>query len=139
MDLQAYSADRTLVLSATAFAGQTDGDPINNTAFAEVSENNLNVGPTLASVVPDITATENDSVSIPLSGNFQDTDGDSLAFTASGLPASLSINTASGLITGTLTAADVQSNAYSVMVTATDPFGDVAQGSFGLTVWRLNR
>ena len=46
------------------------------------------------------TSTENSSVSLQLVGS--DPDGDTLTYSATGLPASLSLNTATGLISGTL-------------------------------------
>jgi hypothetical protein len=54
-----------------------------------------------------------------------------LTYTATGLPAGLNINSATGLITGTPTAAQSTGNAT---VTATDAVGDSGSATFGWTV-----
>jgi hypothetical protein len=54
-----------------------------------------------------------------------------LTYTATGLPAGLNINSATGLITGTPTATQ---NTGNVTVTATDTVGDSDSASFGWTV-----
>jgi Putative Ig domain/PLD-like domain len=56
--------------------------------------------------------------------------GQSLTYTATGLPAGLSISSATGLISGTPTTA----NAYTVTVTATDTTGASGSASFGWTI-----
>jgi hypothetical protein len=57
--------------------------------------------------------------------------GTALTYTATGLPAGLKINSATGLITGTPTAAQTTGN---VTVTATDTVGDSDSVSFGWAV-----
>ncbi|HEX3780350.1 MAG TPA: Ig domain-containing protein [Pseudonocardiaceae bacterium] len=59
-----------------------------------------------------------------------DTDGGTLSYTATGLPAGLSINSSTGLISGTPTA----TASSTVTVTATDSTGPSASTSFGWTV-----
>ena len=78
------------------------------------------------------------TVSIPISSNFSDLDGDTLSFTATGLPAGLSIN-AAGVISGTIDPAASQGgpNAdgiYTVTVTASDGNGGTVTTSFTYTV-----
>jgi hypothetical protein len=62
------------------------------------------------------TSAENASVSLPLVAS--DPDGDPVTYSATGLPASLRVNAASGLISGTLTFTSAGS--YSVTATASD-------------------
>jgi hypothetical protein len=57
----------------------------------------------------------NRTISMQLTGS--DSDGDTITYSASGLPSGLTINAATGLISGTLTAAP---GSYSVTVTASD-------------------
>ncbi|WP_179131053.1 putative Ig domain-containing protein [Candidatus Entotheonella palauensis] len=59
---------------------------------------------------------EGEAVSLPI--NASDADGDALTYSASGLPANLSINPSSGIINGTLAAGSAGS--YTVMVSVSD-------------------
>ena len=64
---------------------------------------------------------------------FTDVDNASLAFSASGLPAGLSISSATGLISGTIdshASTGGTSGVYSVTVTATDASGALATTTF---------
>ncbi|MBO1928512.1 putative Ig domain-containing protein, partial [Thiomicrorhabdus sp. 6S2-11] len=77
------------------------------------------------------------------SSHFSDADaGDSLTFSASGLPEGLSINSSTGVISGTIvsdasdaTDDDNNTQAYTVTVTATD--GEGAETSQDFT-WTVN-
>jgi VCBS repeat-containing protein len=85
--------------------------------------------------VPTVNAADSTAVSVASAGAFIDPDGDPLTYSASGLPAGLSINAATGLISGTL-AANASSAApaglYAIVVTADDGRGGSAQQSFTL-------
>ncbi len=59
-----------------------------------------------------------DVVSLPLNG--YDDDGDTVTYSAAGLPPGLSLDTTSGIISGTLPASAGASTPYSVTVTASD-------------------
>ncbi|HEY8555232.1 MAG TPA: putative Ig domain-containing protein [Burkholderiales bacterium] len=66
---------------------------------------------------------------------FRDPDGDALSFTATGLPASLSIDSSTGEIAGTLADADADASPFNVTVQASD--GEAAAAdSFMLEVTR---
>ena len=80
-----------------------------------------NVAPTVKTAIADQTADDGDTVSLDVSGNFEDLDADSLSFTATGLPSGLSIS-ASGVISGTIAsdASTVGGGVYTVDVTADD-------------------
>ena len=66
--------------------------------------------------------------------SFTDPDGDSLTYSATGMPAWLSFTPATRTFSGTPTAADVTTTALSITVTATDPEGASNRSSFQLTV-----
>jgi len=91
---------------------------------------NLAITPTLLN--PGTQTTQYGSV-VNLSLIATDPNGDALTFSATGLPAGLSLNSASGQITGTPTAA----GAYDVVVTVTDGV-NVASVSFVWTVAYAN-
>ena len=71
------------------------------------------------------------AVNIDVSGNFSDPDGDTLTFSGTGAPSSLSIS-AAGVVSGTPVAADV--GTHSITITATDPGGLSASDTFVLTI-----
>jgi hypothetical protein len=95
---------------------------------------NLNHAPTLA-VVANQTSAENSAISLQLAGS--DADGDTLAYNATNLPAGLSINTATGLISGTLTFTSAGS--YVVTATVSDGSLSTASRTFTWTVTNVNR
>ncbi|HEX9338442.1 MAG TPA: putative Ig domain-containing protein, partial [Pseudonocardiaceae bacterium] len=74
------------------------------------------------------TTTVGASVSLPVSAS--DTAGGTLSYSATGLPAGLSINTSTGVISGSPTSAGTS----SVTVTATDSTGPSGSASFTWTV-----
>jgi serine protease len=75
------------------------------------------------------TGTVGTAVSLQISAS-DSASGQTLTYSASGLPAGLSINSSSGLISGTPTTA----NTYSVTVTATDTTGAHGSASFTWTI-----
>ncbi len=74
------------------------------------------------------TNTVNDSVNLQIQAN--DPDGDTLTYSASGLPNGLSINSTTGLITGTATTA----NTFNPTITVDDGNGGMDSTSFTWTV-----
>ena len=56
---------------------------------------------------------DNDSVYLDLSGNFSDADGDTLTFTATGLPPGLTLDLTSGIISGTVDHSASQGGPFS--------------------------
>ena len=83
---------------------------------------------------PSQEAVANTRFEIRLAGYFDDPDGDALTYSASGMPSSLSINSQSGVLSGTPRDSDVRDNAYPVRVTARDPRGATATLEFNLTI-----
>jgi hypothetical protein len=92
-----------------------------------------NNAPVVATALPDMTITEATSVSHSVAANFTDADDDPLTYDATGLPVSLSIDRASGLISGIPTASEA-GRLFSVTITATDPAAESASGSFTISV-----
>ena len=109
----------------------TDGTLNSAAATVTITVTCLNVAP-VAGVIDDLTVLFGTAVDLPAGEAFSDADGDTLAFSQTGLPATLSIDPVTGEITGTPGEADIGS--YPITVTAEDPDGETATASFTLTV-----
>ena len=97
----------------------------------------VNNEPTFDQNVPDQTNAE--GAVINLDAGATDLDGDPLTYAATGLPAGLSINTSTGLITGTIAFTAAASSPYSVSVTVRDGATVDATDTFQWTVTNVNR
>jgi uncharacterized repeat protein (TIGR01451 family) len=117
----------------TATIAAADGD-LSTTTTLVVTVANVDLTPTLAAV-PDQTSQENDTVSLQLAG--ADLDGDTLTYSAAGLPDGLAVNSATGEISGTIEY--FTEGAHSVTVTVADPAGHTATRTFTWTVNDRNR
>ena len=85
--------------------------------------------------LPPQTNVENQPITpVPTAQKFLDPDGDALTYSATGLPAGLSINPATGEITGTPAVGSTASSPYNVIVTATDPSGASVDCPFTWTI-----
>ncbi|WP_441249225.1 putative Ig domain-containing protein [Kitasatospora sp. McL0602] len=116
-----------LCTAGTGYDGPTGlGTPNGTTAFTSGGSTGNTVtvnNPSNQSTAP------GSSVSLQITASDSST-GQTLSYSASGLPAGLSINSATGLITGTPTT----SGTYSVTVTATDTTNASGSTSFSWTV-----
>src|ERR1700688_3150894 len=129
----------TGVISGTPTDGDFGNNPITVTATdahgKAISESfNLAVGDTgpTATVIPDQSANEGQTFSVNVSSHFAaPAAGDALNFSAK-LPAGLSIDAHTGIISGIPTDSDFGNN--TVTVTATDAHGKVISESFHLQV-----
>ncbi|WP_044413588.1 Ig-like domain-containing protein, partial [Thiomicrospira microaerophila] len=84
-----------------------------------------------------LAADDSENIVYDASALFTDVDGDNLTFSISGQPASLAINTNTGMITGTLDSSDSQGGAagtYTITITADDGNGGLATAELELTV-----
>jgi Ca2+-binding RTX toxin-like protein len=97
----------------------------------------VNDAPVVANLLADRSVNEDTAVDFTLPANsFSDVDGDLLTLTASGMPAWLSFNAATGTFSGT---PPLNFNgAVNVTVTATDPGGLAVSDTFTLTVNPVN-
>ena len=75
---------------------------------------------------------------INLSVSASDSDGDTLNFSATGLPSGLSIDSSTGLISGTISDDAGDNSSYSVTITVTDDGAKSAQASFTWNVSTFN-
>jgi VCBS repeat-containing protein len=136
-DLNAFGA----ALASFTFTVQDDG----GTAFSGVDIDptpnmiTFNVTPVNdAPVAPVIAAQSNvDSAVVSLNLAFSDVDSPSLTYAATGLPAGLSIDSVTGLITGTIASSASRGGAggvYNVQVQANDGTGNITSTTFTWTV-----
>ena len=129
----------TGLLSGTITQGDTAGSPYQVTV--SVTDGSASVSltgtwsvatPTLVlTAVADQQDTEGDVVLLQVEG--ADQAPFALTYSASGLPAGLSINSSTGLISGTISAGDAASSPYTPTLTATDGSSSAIL-SFGWTV-----
>jgi VCBS repeat-containing protein len=107
-----------------------------------ITVQDLNDVPVFGTAIPDQSVNEGDAFSLNAGTSFSDPDpGDSLTFSATAdggeLPAWLSIESATGVLSGTADDADV--GTINVVVTATDNFGQAASSnSIAVTVVNVN-
>ena len=121
----------TLTFSLTVSDGTATSaaDTVDITVSPPAPSNNAPVLAAIGDQASDVGAVVN------LSTGATDSDGDSLTFSASGLPSGLSINSSTGQITGTVSAA---ASVYSVTVEVTD--GSLTDNeTFNWTVVQPNR
>ncbi len=111
----------------------TDREGGVSTATVTVNVTPANDAPTTTGL-PNQNGDDGTNVSIPTAPAFSDIDGDALTFSATGLPNNLSIDPATGLITGVLAPDTSQNGPYVVTVTATDPSGRSVTTSFVYSV-----
>ncbi len=108
------SRDTTLTYTISDGEGGTD------TATITVTVSGTNQAP-VAGALADQSGNDSDVMSLDVSGSFSDADaGDTLTYSATGLPTGLSINAATGVISGTIDSGASTGGPYSVTVTATD-------------------
>ena len=122
--------------SGTATISYTVSDPDGATRSATVT---VTVTPAndspVASATPGTQASDDaEAVTLDASAFFSDPDGDTLAYSATGLPPGLSLDPSTGLITGTLASSASASGPYAIVITATDPHGQSDQARFSWAV-----
>lgn len=141
-----YALDNTLAAVQGLAAGDSlsesftytvvDGYGGSASADLIVTIDGANDAPTSVGTIPGQVNYEGDPVSVDVSGNFQDIDlGDTLQYSATGLPAGLAIDAASGVISGTITDGANTGSPYTVNVYATDAANVATSQAFS---WNVN-
>ncbi|MBI2804257.1 MAG: cadherin-like domain-containing protein [Planctomycetes bacterium] len=95
-----------------------------------------NPGATVANTAPTFSISNQENLRgdvVALQVNASDADGDTLSYSAMGLPTGLSINSSTGLISGTVSSSAVTNQAYLASVTVNDSGGNVNQ-NFNWTI-----
>ncbi|RFC63935.1 Ig-like domain-containing protein, partial [Mesorhizobium denitrificans] len=118
----------------TGFTYTVTSGGVTETATVTITVAAENDAPTVTSPIADRTDNDSDAVSLNISGNFTDVDNPTLSYSATGLPPGLSINTVTGVISGTITASASTTDPYTVTVTATDAGGLSVSDTFVWTV-----
>jgi VCBS repeat-containing protein len=130
--------DGALNVPAIVNDGELDS-PVFTLQISVLAENDV---PAVLAEIPDQFAVENQLFQLDVSGNFVDVDGDSLSFSATGLPSSgvITFNQQTGVLSGTPGFDDTRDNdPYLVTVTAEDAAGETVADVFELTISALDR
>ena len=118
----------------------TDNEGGTASATISITIDGANDAPIAGGTLTNQTDADADSISgVVVTGAFSDVDGDTLTYTATGLPAGLTLDLNTGEITGTIDNSASQAGpnsdgVYIVEVTATDDNGEVASTTFTWTV-----
>jgi VCBS repeat-containing protein len=113
----------------------SDGTADSTIATVSLSVAAVNDGPTIVNDQGNVSIAEDAPFSLNVSGNFADLDGDTLTYSAVDLPAWLSINATTGVLSGTPANGDVGS--YNISVAASDGQAIISD-AFTITVTNTN-
>jgi large repetitive protein len=114
----------------------SDGNGGTSTATITVAVADVNDVPVTSGSIGNQTNLDSQIINLPVAGAFSDPDGDTLTYTAAGLPAGLTINPTTGVISGTIdnSASQVNGGAYTITVTASDGRGGTVTQTFSWSV-----
>ncbi|MDO6823777.1 VCBS domain-containing protein [Marinobacter sp. 1_MG-2023] len=130
-----YNLDNTAAAVQALAAGEaltdtfsytvSDGQGGTDTATLTITISGTNDQPVLGTAQPDQTSEDGETITpLDMSGNFSDVDtSDALTFSASNLPTGLSIDSNTGVISGTIDGSASQSGPFNVTITADDGSG----------------
>jgi Domain of unknown function (DUF5011)/Bacterial Ig domain/FG-GAP-like repeat/Domain of unknown function DUF11 len=142
-DGEGYSVQGTTVVPDPNFSGEltvptrvNDGQLDSNEFPLRIEVRALNDAPTVTQAIGEQQAAEGEFFSLNVAAAFADVDsGDTLTFTATGLPPSGSLRLSlAGSLTGTPLEVDTLVLRYRIIVTARDRGGASASTEFGLTI-----
>ena len=115
----------------------SDGRGGTSSAIVPITITAVNDAPTrVGSLPPRANVDAASGISVATAAAFADVDGPALTYSAAGLPSGLSINSSTGVITGTIdrSASQVAGGVYAVVVTASDGTLSTTQGF----TWTVN-
>ncbi len=112
----------------------TDANGDTKTATVTITVNAVNDAPVVVAPLSDLTRNDAEALSIAAAAAFADVDGPGASYTVVGLPVGLSINAATGLISGTIDNAASVTGPYTIDVTRSDGAGGSVTETFILTV-----
>ncbi|MAT50657.1 MAG: hypothetical protein CMK32_05685, partial [Porticoccaceae bacterium] len=122
------------------FQVRDDGGTANGGINLDATANTITFDVTAQNDAPtttglaDQTSDDGETVSLDAAAAFDDIDGDTLTYVATGLPSGLSIDANTGEISGTIAANASVTGSYSVTVTASDGNGGSQDATFTWTV-----
>ncbi len=123
-------------ISITVVARDPQGASI--AATFELTVANVNDAPVVSNPQGDININQNTVFSTSVAANFFDQDNDALLFSATGLPASLSLSPV-GILQGIITNQDwLDGPDYMVSIVATDPDKTMVEDTFVMTIVNVN-
>jgi lysophospholipase L1-like esterase len=140
----------TGLIGGTISHDASQGDPVQYSVVVKVDDgkpglpseepftwsvNDVNRPPGFSSPPGDQRSTEGDAISLQFTA--ADPDGDSLTYSATGLPPGLTIDPSTGLVSGTISYSAYTGSAYAVQVTATDD-GDPALSAAVNLSWAVD-
>jgi hypothetical protein len=112
-----------------------DGSPIESSQILVTwTVSTVNQAPVITTI-PTQNDDEGDVISLQVSAT--DPEGNNLSYSATGLPAGLSINSSTGLISGTVSVGSQSSSPYTVTVTVTDD-GSPIESSNEVFTWNVS-
>ncbi|HVF33688.1 MAG TPA: Ig-like domain-containing protein, partial [Candidatus Saccharimonadia bacterium] len=106
----------------------------NDTATVSVTVTCVNDAPIAVGTIANRSAAEGENASFATAASFADVDDASLSYSATGLPAGLSISPTTGVISGAIAAGASSQSPYAVTITARDAANAQAIQSFQYTV-----
>ena len=112
----------------------SDGQGGTDTANVSGTVTAVNDAPVVSAPLADITRNDGDAVSINAGAAFTDVDGPGATYSVTGLPVGLSINTATGEISGTIDNSASVTDPFTIVVTRNDGAGGSVSDTFILTV-----
>lgn len=124
-----------IAISVTISAREEDGPKAHNMMMLHVMEPNLI--PQVITTIPPTVATVGEFFAYDIAVAFADQNNDALTYSLSGLPdkSGLSINKIEGVVQGIPKPNDcLYTMPLALVVTAADPYGDVASTNFELTI-----
>lgn len=135
-----YFGPATLTLTTNDLGNTGTGGALNDTDVIALTLNPVNDTPVPVGTLAN--QSNNDAAAITpvtVTGFFSDPDGDTLTYTATGLPAGLSLHPTTGVISGTIGSSASQggptnNGIYAVIVTANDGKGGTTTQTFTWTV-----